>query len=240
MNDIVSRRASIWREAMRDFVAFAKEEWHLLVIVAAIIAIEQRFIFLNSDFKDIAEQFKQAQMDSGKFLELANKYTPNIIISIIMNAVTTAISAYVFTVFYLRHIAEERLPEFSFKGFLSWLVKIVQKYFILIFPLFLLIAIFGGMMAAHLPEGAQKAASIVFVGLAFCWMCYFYCGLYVLILVSPLAVLRGNEPVLKISAHITKNNLIRIWWESMIVLGILFIAFFPLSSLILASRKPMG
>jgi hypothetical protein len=228
MTNIVSGRASLWREAVRDLWAFAKAEWKWIVVFAALIAIEQRLLSVTYNLKDMMNQIKEAQGNSDEILKIINSFTPGIVFSVITNITTTMVSTYIFTTRYLRRFAEGSVPDFGAKSFFVWLSKIIQKYLILIFPLFLLMAIFGAVSAKSSGESAQGTLSIIFAGLSILWMFYFFCGIYLLYLVSPLALLRGKEPVLKISARMTKNELLRVWWGSMMAIGVIFIVFFPL------------
>jgi hypothetical protein len=228
MTDIVSGRASFWREALRDLWAFAKVEWQWIVIFAALIAIEQRLLSVTYNFKDMMEQIALAQGNSDEIIKIIDNFMPGIIFSALTNITTTMVSTYIFTTRYLRRFAQGSAPDFGAKSFLIWLVRIVQKYFILVFPLFLLLAIFGGMSASSSVETSQGTLAIILAGLSLLWMFYFFCGIYLLYLVSPLALLRGKEPVLKISVNMTKNELLRIWWGSMMLIGVVFTVFFPL------------
>ena len=256
MNDTVPKRASFWRESLSNLPLFAKTEWQWIVIFAAVFAIEQRFSFLNNDSREILNQLVQAQGNATKHIEIINQYLPGILTSTAIALGTAALSAYVFTVLYLRQEMKEKAPKFSVSNFLYWLWIMIQKALVLYLPLFLILLIFiftaaptpseaissfinmflilgteeGALVIVDKGLSAMGPANLVLLFVGNIWFFYFYFCLYLFYLATPLAVLR-RKPVLKISAGMTKKDVLRIWWESMIVLGVLFVVLLPFMAL---------
>jgi hypothetical protein len=228
MNDAICRRASLWRETLRDFWTFMKAEWLWLAFFVMIFAIKQHLGFLNYDLQEISAQLKGTQNDPVKSAEILQKYFPIIFSSWLANMAIMLLSVYTYTVLYFRRFAHEKAPGFSLKNFFYWLWKIIQKYFLLISPLFLFAFVCGTAFTLLKSFSlAQEMSRAVSVGLTYIWVFYFICGFYSLCLVSPLAVLR-IEPVLKTCFQMTKKHLWRIFWESTVVLVITLGAYFPL------------
>jgi len=252
MNDTAPGRASFWRESLRNLLSFAKVEWQWIVILAAVFSIEQRFSFFNNDARGILDQLLLAQGNAAKNIEIIRQYLPGILTSTFLVFGTAAISTYVFTVLYLRHEMKEKAPALSAGNFVYWLWIMFQKALVLYLPLLLILLIFvftaaptpseaissfinmflmlgtdeGALVIADKGLSAVGPANLVLLLVGNIWFFYYYFCLYLLFLASPLAVLR-QKPVLKTSADMTKKDLLRIWWESMIVLGILFVVLLP-------------
>ncbi|MFA5040986.1 MAG: hypothetical protein WC464_05080 [Bdellovibrionales bacterium] len=227
MTTTVTKPASLWRETFRDILQFAKAEWRWLVVFAAIIAIERRLLAATYDLNDMMRQIKEVQGNQEEILKIVRVFLPGIVFSAVSNVATGLVSAYVFTVLYLRRGAEDA-SLFGIKSFFRWLGRIVQKYLILVCPLLLVLVVLGFMATPSPSAEMQQTYSVILAGLLFLWMFYFICGLYLLYLVTPAALLRKGESALAISFKMTKNELLRVWWGSMMVIGIVYTAFFPL------------
>jgi hypothetical protein len=252
MSDTVFKRASFWRETMRELLVFAKAEWQWIVIFASVFAIEQSVSF-SGDFQNISGRLLHEQGNAAKYMETINGYLPAVLSSAALSIATVVVAAYVFTILYLRQTMREKAPEFSISNFLFWLWKMFQKGLILYLPLLLILVVFV-FMAAPTPsesvsgfinmfvlmgtdEGALTiadkglsalgTANLILLLAGNVWFFYFYFCLYLFYLVAPLAALR-QEPVFKTSAKMAKKDLLRIWWESMIIFGILFVVLLPL------------
>ncbi len=252
MNDTVSKRASFWRESLRSLLSFAKAEWQWIAIFAAVFAIEQRFSFLNNDSRDILNQLLQSQGNPAKHVQIISNVLPDILTSTVIAIVTAVVATYVFMILYLRHEMKEKAPEFSVNNFFYWLWIMAQKGLVLYLPLFLILLIFvftaaptpsesisgfinmflilgteqGATVLAEKGMSAIGSANLILLLVGNVWFFYFYFCLYLLFLAAPLAALRQSS-VLQTSAKMTKKDLLRIWWESMIVLGILFVVLLP-------------
>jgi hypothetical protein len=230
MENRLPERASLWRETMRDLKIFVKEEGAWIAVFIALIAIEQRLTFVNDRSDEIMEQLEAAGGDPSALFDIGKRLVPNFISTSIANAVMGALSTYVFTVLYLRRFVQSRFLDFTSENFFHWLTQIIRKYALLFFPAILASAVYGGVTASTSSDSVKGAATAVFFVFGSFWMFYFYYGLYLLYLVSPLALFRKKQ-IFKVSTEMTREHLWRIWWESMIVLGILYVVFLPLSIL---------
>jgi|GEM_PF-2838216 hypothetical protein len=252
MNGTEPKRASLWRDALRDLLFFAKAEGQWIAIFAVVAAIEQILLFTYHDPHQIMDQLKQARENPAASLDIVIRFMPFIVLSAAANLATAMISAYFFTVLFLRRFAQANAPEFSFRNFFFWFGKAFQKYLILLFPLILVgvVFVFGGFQkpadafggviavasvlysggAVPMPGdddlGSLGAANLLLLFLFNLWFFYYYYAVFLLYLVSPLAVLR-DKTVLKTSAQITKKHLGRVWWDSVIVWTVMFVLFSP-------------
>jgi len=227
MNTALSKPNNLWREAVDDFIVFAKNEWQWIVVFAALITLEQRLPFLNVDMNSLRDQLVQAQGDPGKAYEIFVKYFPGIIFSTVANVIIGALSTFLFTILYLRRTVIGG-AQLGFNSFVPWLAKIVQKYVLLFLPLAALLALFVVVWAFRPSDAVQQAAEVSFAVAGMVWFFFFYYGLYLFFLVSPIALLKPDEPALKVSAALAKGRLWRLWWGSLIVLVIVYAVFLPL------------
>jgi len=227
MGESVSERASLWRESLRDLRTFTEAEWKWIAVLAGIFAIERLLPFLNYDPREVAEQFKKAST-LIETLEIIKGDLPNFIRSSLVNAATIAVSTYVFTVLYFQRFTRESAPVFSFLNFLHWLKNIFLKYGRLIWPIFLVATGYIAAIALTPSKEGQNVVTAVFSILGLFWAFYYYYGIYLYFLVSPLAVLR-KEPALKTSAQLTGRKLWRLWWGTVVVYAVIFLLFLPLN-----------
>jgi hypothetical protein len=230
MSDGVSGRASFWREALHELKLFVKVEWQWVALFAALAAIKQLLMAANFDTNELVNRLKEAQGNYGQSIAVFNQFLPHIILSTLSDLTIAALATYTFTVLYLRQFAQATVPALTAANFFYWLGKVAQKYWKLSWPFLLGVLIYVGFDALKAADSVMNVVVFLLVLASMAWVFYFYYGLYLLYLVTPLAVLRRDD-VMKTSSELTKVHLWRIWWGSVMVIVVLFIVFFiPLAA----------
>jgi hypothetical protein len=213
------------RDTFADLMRFLKEEWQWVVGFGALMAIKQLIPFLNFDFQEFANLLKASSQPQGDMAAATLYFVQhfhNIVLSVLAALMLSALSLWSFTVLYMKIFAQGQV-EFSTQNFLFWLAKVVQKYLLLLAPFVILgiaYAIASKMLGPEPPHLLTASSVMLFVIWIF-GSCY---GVLRLFLVSPLAVLH-RQPVIRTSARLTNNNVLRIWAGAIIVfLGLMLVA----------------
>lgn len=208
MNDIVTQRASFWRESLRELMTTLESEAKWVIGFVVVIALAQFLLASGLDVDALSNQLKDAHITSAQRQEIMQKIMTQGIYFGLPLLLIMVISVYTFTTLYLRRMAKSTPPQFGVGHFFFWLGKSIQKYLLLILPPLLLGMVTVLLGALHFPKALVAA---VFIAISL----FFLMIIFRLSLVTPLAILH-RQPVIKKSWEITKGHCWRIWWGAFV------------------------